>query len=215
MDDSTVKRFLGKVDEQPNGCWRWRGTVNKGSGYAYFWFDGKSRLAHRWAYKAFVGDIPDGMELDHECHTRDESCPGTAGTCLHRRCVNPAHVRPLRHLANVLCGRGHAARNAAKSTCDKGHPFDETNTYIYPNGDRGCRECRRLAQAEWRNRERGYVAVPHAEKTHCPQNHPYDEVNTYLIPGGGRGCRACRRKADREAKRAARARKKAALTPSV
>lgn len=31
-----------------------------------------------------------------------------------------------------------------KTHCPKGHPYDEENTYIRPNGDRKCRTCHKL-----------------------------------------------------------------------
>lgn len=41
----------------------------------------------------------------------------------------------------------YAHWNSKKTHCKHGHPFDENNTYIKPNGERGCRTCRnRLAR---------------------------------------------------------------------
>jgi hypothetical protein len=42
-------------------------------------------------------------------------------------------------------------RNAVKDSCEHGHPFDATNTYYTPTGERRCRICRRAVD---RTRER-------------------------------------------------------------
>jgi hypothetical protein len=44
-----------------------------------------------------------------------------------------------------------AQKDAAKTHCPQGHPYDETNTYIDTDGGRRCRECARAGAAE-RNR---------------------------------------------------------------
>jgi hypothetical protein len=43
---------------------------------------------------------------------------------------------------------------APKTHCKRGHPFDEENTYVDGRGDRVCKECRRLAQQQFRLRMR-------------------------------------------------------------
>ena len=48
---------------------------------------------------------------------------------------------------------GVAAINAAKRSCDYGHPFDRDNTYRRPLG-RECRKCARRRSAEFRARQR-------------------------------------------------------------
>jgi hypothetical protein len=210
VDERTLARFMSWVEIQPNGCWRWKGKLNK-NGYGYFWFEGKSRLVHRFAYEHFVGPIPEGYEVDHTCHTRDESCPG--GRCDHRACVCPDdHLEAVTSLVNVMRSRGLAAANAAKDVCINGHNLTEDNTYWYPGGrERGCRICRADANKAWREENRPAEGPRNADKTHCKNNHIFDEANTYLIPkGGGRACKTCRRDSNRETKRAQRARKKAA-----
>lgn len=81
------------VAEQ-TGCWLWqRATTDSGYGVANPDADGERR-AHRVVYKRHRGPIPAGLDLDHLCHTADESCPG-GRDCPHRRCVNPEHLEPV------------------------------------------------------------------------------------------------------------------------
>lgn len=57
-----------------------------------------------------------------------------------------------------VCTTCHALRDSAKkamNSCSKGHPFDEENTFIRPNGTRACRECRRAYDRK-RTRPPGY-----------------------------------------------------------
>src|SRR5512134_3040927 len=41
-----------------------------------------------------------------------------------------------------------AAKRRAATHCKRGHPWNEENTYISPNGKRNCRACRRITDAE-------------------------------------------------------------------
>jgi hypothetical protein len=213
VDDRTLARFMAKVEVRPNGCWIWTGKLNR-AGYGYFWFEGKSRLVHRFAYKHFIGPIADEDDVDHVCHTRDESCSGSDGRCEHRACVNylDGHLEAVTTLVNVMRSRGVAPANAAKDRCSNGHPFDEENTYWYPDGrERGCRTCRNEAWRRWRDKHMGADRVPHGNRTHCPQGHEYTKFNTRVRPGdGARICIECTRAKDREAKRVKRARERAA-----
>jgi hypothetical protein len=63
-----------------SGCRVWVKSVDR-DGYARVKFQGKRHGAHRLAYEAFVGSIPAGHELHHECMTP--------------ACVNPAHLVPM------------------------------------------------------------------------------------------------------------------------
>lgn len=77
-----------RVDE--NGCWLWQGVIHV-DGYGLVRVERRLRRAHRYFYEQQRGPIPTGLGLDHLCHTLDRSCAGGA-ECLHRRCVNPAHL---------------------------------------------------------------------------------------------------------------------------
>lgn len=134
-----LARFNRQAVHQQNGCWLWTGTDGTKDGYGKFRpSPGKpAYMAHRWAYEAFVGPIPDGMQIDHKCHTDDAACPG-GPTCQHRRCVNPAHLEPVTGSQNTMRQR-HAER--LKTSCPSGHPYEGDNLIRAADGRRHCREC--------------------------------------------------------------------------
>lgn len=127
--------FWTKVDKDgPNGCWLWTGSKGTGGYGMYAWTRNPgekrfSRGAHRLAYMALVGEIPDGLDIDHLCRVR--------------HCVNPAHLEAVSTRTNLLRGNTFQAKNAAKTHCAHGHPFDLLNTRWSPRGQRRCIECDR------------------------------------------------------------------------
>lgn len=176
MDDKTLKRFLAKADLDDGGrCWIWHACLCS-EGYGNFGIgsrtDGSRRTvrAHRFSYEHFVGPIPDELEIDHLCR--------------NRACINPWHLEPVTSKVNTLRGDTQARRNAQKTHCPAGHPYNEENTRYSKDGSRSCRLCAidRHHKFEWKG------GVRPEERTHCPQGHPYDEANTAMY----RGCRLCR-----------------------
>lgn len=128
------ERFWDKVDKSGD-CWEW--TAYKLQGYGRFGVGGRREnggrivYAHRWAYEALVGPIPDGLTLDHLCR--------------NRACVNPDHLEPVTGATNSLRGESPAAVNARKTNCPKGHEYTAENiTYGgYSGRERRCRACNR------------------------------------------------------------------------
>ena len=129
--EGVAVQFWAKVDRQgPGDCWPWLASRNEG-GYGQFRGALGGGMAHRFAYEAIVGPIPEGLTLDHLCR--------------NRACVNPAHLEPVTSRVNTLRGDGLAARRARQTHCKRGHEFTPENGYVYtdPKGRerRICRAC--------------------------------------------------------------------------
>ena len=130
--------FAAKIHIDDRGCWIFTGAIQS-SGYGCIALngDGTHQLAHRAAYQLLVGDIPAGLVIDH--------------LCLRKNCVNPEHLEAVTvaennrraRMAGLAVTPVQAARNAAKTHCKHGHPFDDTNTRVDGRGWRMCLTCRR------------------------------------------------------------------------
>ncbi len=119
-------RFFAKVDksgpahpELGTPCWLWTGSLQE-HGYGHFRWEGKVRRAHRFAYVAFKGEIPEGLDVDHKCNVR--------------RCVNPDHLQLLTPQENIA---RRVNAQSKRTHCPRGHLYDLTDRFGY----RGCRTC--------------------------------------------------------------------------
>lgn len=64
--EEAAKKLLSRVQATEEGCWEWTGTKIS-DGYGHVSYKGKLLLAHRLAYTAYVGDIPEGKLVLHKC----------------------------------------------------------------------------------------------------------------------------------------------------
>lgn len=132
-------RFWQRVSNiGSDGCWEWQGYARKGYG-RFHAKRGRKVMAHRYAYEAMVGPIPDGLHMDHLCR--------------NRRCVNPAHLDVVTNEEN----RRRGLLGSARTHCARGHSLTPDNVVPWAKGPRQCLAChkanRRRYQAAWRKRK--------------------------------------------------------------
>lgn len=141
-------RLLEKTTPGHGGCVIWTAGLNAGYGVLYVASEKAPRRAHRLSYELFVGPIPDGLQLDHLCHTRDAACPG--GECLHRRCINPHHLEPVTNQENARRSpHTQVGSNIRKTHCPQGHPYSGENLRFDPCGGRHCKSCDLASWDTW------------------------------------------------------------------
>jgi HNH endonuclease len=98
-----VERFWSQV-ERSAGCWLWQGHVNR-DGYGQFKVTVRAGVyrtvrAHRWAWEAAHGPVPEGLTLDHLCG--------------RTACVRPEHLEPCTNAENLR--RRHSRRRIEGTT---------------------------------------------------------------------------------------------------
>lgn len=141
------ERFWVKVDASGD-CWQWTAFIDP-DGYGSFRVTGVGhRRAHRVAWEALVGPIPEALTVDHRCRNRG--------------CVNPDHLELVPNKVNILRGYGPPALAARSATCAQGHDLtDPANVYTPPSrpNRRKCRQCARERQSVDQERARGRYAT--------------------------------------------------------
>ena len=142
-----MDRILSRVDTtSPDSCWLYQGAVTK-YGYAVIWDDdGKRSGAHRISFERNVRPLKEGEVVDHECHNeavRAGTCAG-GWSCVHRRCVNPAHLRGVQQYQNI---EGSVSNFHAREFCSKGHPNSRYRRRS-KGGQTYCLKCRKDAERE-------------------------------------------------------------------
>lgn len=144
----TALRFWSKVLKRDgSGCWIWLGAMHR-LGYGMFRVGTKTKLAHRVAYEMEVGPVPSGLQLDHLCR--------------NRKCVKPTHLEAVTSRENLMRGQTLARKNASKTACKNGHPFDTLNTIARGESAqwRRCRICQRKVDRESKRRHRESNKTP-------------------------------------------------------
>lgn len=179
--------FVSRIEFDDSGCWLWRPPLDA-AGYGRFARGGRT-YAHRWSFRFFKGDIPDGTEIDHLCRARN--------------CVNPDHLDAVPHSENVRRGNAGATQRA-RTHCPVGHAYTPENTYALRGGKRGdsplytrrtCLTCKRAkalkTQEEARTRTAAEGRAYRGAATHCKYGHPFEGHNLRVAPTGYAVCREC------------------------
>jgi len=135
----TITEIIDSHVEKTNTCWIWKGVKNP-NGYG----QASGDSAHRKIYKALVGPIPEGLQLDHLCEVK--------------LCVNPKHLEPVTPRENTLRSeKAPATINLNKTHCKHGHEFTLKNIYRSPQNPqhRECRACRDFAVKKYLTKKAG------------------------------------------------------------
>lgn len=131
---TNLRAYVESRIEVVDGHWLWTGCRSP-DGYGLCRVQG-FYLAHRLAWSAFVGPIPDDQTIDHECLT-------------------PACIRPgdghLRLLTLAENSADAMARRVDPDRCLNGHPVSEFG-FRTAAGKRQCRRCRADREAARRRR---------------------------------------------------------------
>ena len=128
---TVTERFWAWVEVAD--CWMWVGTTE--DGYGRFWDGERLWVAHRWLWTQLVGEVAEGLQLDHLCR--------------NRACVNPDHLEPVTQTVNVRRGA------SVRPFCKKGHPRSGANALPRRGGGSTCRTCDNARQREARMRRLG------------------------------------------------------------
>lgn len=126
------KLFWARVDAS-GVCWEWKGYVSSDGYGCLFRRAVGSRKAHRYAWELLVGDIPEGLTIDH--------------LCLNKRCVNPDHMELVSRAVNV-------SRARQRTHCKNGHQLSGSNLAAkVKDTGRRCLTCKAEQSRRYRARK--------------------------------------------------------------
>jgi hypothetical protein len=112
-------------------CWIWQQGLTE-KGYGDCSFNGRHTRSHRIAYAAFVGAIPDGLQIDHLCRVKE--------------CCNPAHLEAVTNDENHRRSVPFRA-DYQREFCSRGHALTDDNRIFRMRDGKliksGCLTCRR------------------------------------------------------------------------
>lgn len=126
-----------------DGCWLWTGRSVNFHGYGQIFWRGREQRTNRVAWELSHGPIPENLHVLHSCDVK--------------ACVRPSHLHLGTHYENMQEAAERGCMRSAQSDwqhCSRGHPFDESNTYVDPRGWRQCRRCHAERARKYREAKR-------------------------------------------------------------
>lgn len=115
-----LQRFWRFVEiDKDSGCWNWKGTKALGYGLLAKGWKQTPYKAPRLSYELFVGEIPAGMYILHDCdnpacvnpmHLKLGTQKDNMQDCSKRGRINMASIENLRPGAKGIYGAGPKSR---------------------------------------------------------------------------------------------------------
>jgi len=109
--DKLISRY-----QSVGSCWEWTAGKDR-AGYGRIWYKDKNQTAHTVAYSVFVGPIPAGLHVRHNCD--------------NPACINPEHLCLGTHQDNMrdktIRKRIHGERNPNSKYTDKQRELAQTS----------------------------------------------------------------------------------------
>lgn len=123
-----LNTILKKYSDLVGTCMLWRRSISP-RGYGELGYKGYSTSVHIHAYKLWVGEIPEGLTINHLCR--------------HKLCINPEHLEITTRIRNKI------KSNKKNLICLNGHKLtgNSINCYFKKTGVRECRKCQNDAKS--------------------------------------------------------------------
>lgn len=140
--------FWRKCEKTETGCWNWLGPKNA-QGYGQI----KIKIPGHPMFRIYVHRLSCAL-INGALFQDERVCDHL---CRNPACVNPAHIEIVARRENTMRGKTLAAKNAAKTHCSKGHPYNKENTRYEKNPGytrRVCLLCKQAAHFNWSQKRR-------------------------------------------------------------
>lgn len=141
------ERLRAWAEVDVDGCWIWTGGYHSSTRYpsGHHGFvsvaPGVREGTHRAMWMAVFGEIPEALQVLHECDKP--------------KCIRPKCLWIGTHGDNMadMYRKGRHAQSA-QTHCKRGHPLSPENLYASKSGRRICRICSRAAANRYIQRKR-------------------------------------------------------------
>ena len=128
--EQAKEHLYARIVISDSGCHEWTGGGVR-RGYGVITINKRILRTHRLAWELANGPIPDGLYVCHSCD--------------NPKCCNVDHLwlgTPQQNIDDMIAKGRH--KESKKSSCIRGHEFNEANTRITPKGHRSCRACMKI-----------------------------------------------------------------------